>query len=437
MSKLPYLKLFIGFLKLVLSIVHKLLFGLQQVLLFIVKRVKTMVVFVTYILYRGKLKLKKLLLEDDKQFRSQVVINFLTQYFGVLVFTFLAIFLIGYNFFTRNSVTYSLGNTNLLVDFMDPEDAVIRDQNSMVLDDVSNANNLLSIRSHVTNISDLDAGVGVEGLLFNLNDNVLIKPNLIASQNIRNYTNNITEYIVKVGDSLSSIANQFEISVDTILTENGLYSGAYLKPGDKLRILPITGISYKIKEGDTLARISTKFQTDNQKIIAFNRLINEKDIKSGQVLIIPGVQLANERKVYVALRYANKSWAGNIGGKLAYDMVWPVLSKKINQYFTWRHNGIDLHGRMGDPIFASAPGKVIKAGWIRGYGYQVLIQHPNNILTRYAHSSKLLVKNGDIVQRNQVIGLVGSTGRSTGPHVHYEIIRNGKRTNPLSYFKSR
>jgi murein DD-endopeptidase MepM/ murein hydrolase activator NlpD len=117
-------------------------------------------------------------------------------------------------------------------------------------------------------------------------------------------------------------------------------------------------------------------------------------------------------------------------------LLWPVPGHVITQYFGWRHTGLDIDGDYKDAIYASEDGVVEVAGWNSGgYGLQVVINHGNGMKTRYAHSSKLLVKPGESVKRGQVLAMVGTTGRSTGTHLHYEVIINGKVVNPLAYTK--
>ena len=117
-------------------------------------------------------------------------------------------------------------------------------------------------------------------------------------------------------------------------------------------------------------------------------------------------------------------------------LFWPTIGKGITQYYGWRHTGVDIDGDYASPIYASADGVVEKAGWNSGgYGLMILIGHPSGIKTRYGHASKLFVKVGDSVTRGQVIAMVGTTGRSTGTHLHFEIYVNDARTNPLRYIR--
>lgn len=117
-------------------------------------------------------------------------------------------------------------------------------------------------------------------------------------------------------------------------------------------------------------------------------------------------------------------------------LLWPTSKRIINQYYGWNHTGVDLDGDYTDFIIAAEDGTVKEAGWNNGgYGLQMVIDHAESIRTRYAHASKIFVKVGDAVKRGEVIGYVGTTGRSTGTHLHFEVYVAGKRKNPLAYIK--
>lgn len=262
-------------------------------------------------------------------------------------------------------------------------------------------------------------------------------------------TENI-QYTVASGDVLSTIADKFNITVNTILWANNLTWTSMIKPGQKLTIPPGSGINHDVVRGDNLASIAKKYQADPQKIIAANSLASANDIQVGDLIFIPdGVkptQIVSSYKPPKTTDTKNtKPSTGNVysdeyvppasdvatGTKL----LWPVLSHRITQYFSWRHTGLDVGDKVGNPIYAAEDGKVERSGWSNGYGYNVVINHGNGIQTLYGHASKLLVQTGDSVSRGQTIALVGSTGWSTGPHLHLEVRLDGVRKNPLNYIK--
>jgi murein DD-endopeptidase MepM/ murein hydrolase activator NlpD len=126
--------------------------------------------------------------------------------------------------------------------------------------------------------------------------------------------------------------------------------------------------------------------------------------------------------------------------------IWPTLSNTISSRYGYRkdpfsrraafHSGLDISGNSGDPIYTAADGVVINAAYDRAYGYNVIVKHASGVSTRYGHMKKILVKKGQPVQQGEKIGLLGSTGRSTGPHLHYEVIKKGKTIDPMPYLLS-
>ena len=160
----------------------------------------------------------------------------------------------------------------------------------------------------------------------------------------------------------------------------------------------------------------------------------------GQKLIIPG-----GRKIYTASsQTARGASAGsitdlfkpeNLKSIVSNKLAWPTVGARITQYYSWRHHAIDVANKTGTPIYATDAGVIEVAGWGTGYGNQIVIDHGGGRKSRYAHMSKFYVKKGQAVKKGQVIGAIGSTGRSTGPHLHFEYIINGVKYNPLNYLK--
>ncbi|MGI5827106.1 MAG: peptidoglycan DD-metalloendopeptidase family protein [Patescibacteria group bacterium] len=253
---------------------------------------------------------------------------------------------------------------------------------------------------------------------------------------------NIVQYTVQAGDTISSIANRFQVSVNTVLWANNLGAYSLIRPGDSLTILPVTGVTYTAKKGDTVSLIASRYGVEENKIFEYNDL--ESGLKAGQELIIPG-----GRKIVtaVATRPNSKPSSGSVGSVIeklvnpakAEDsgavMAWPTEGSRITQYYSWRHTGLDIANKTGTPLYAAEAGTVEVSGWNNGYGYNVLINHGGGKKTRYAHASKLYVKVGDEVERGEQIAAMGSTGWSTGPHIHFEVIVNGVRQNPLNYIR--
>jgi murein DD-endopeptidase MepM/ murein hydrolase activator NlpD len=116
-------------------------------------------------------------------------------------------------------------------------------------------------------------------------------------------------------------------------------------------------------------------------------------------------------------------------------MAWPTQGHRITQYYSWRHHGLDIANKTGTPLYSSDAGRVQYAGWSNGYGNNVIIDHGGGKQTRYAHLSKFYCNTGDSVAKGETIGAMGNTGWSTGPHLHFEVIINGTKYNPLNYIR--
>lgn len=245
---------------------------------------------------------------------------------------------------------------------------------------------------------------------------------------------------VQTGESVGLIAEKYQITVATVLWANNLTARSYIRPGDKLKILPVSGVVHKVKKGETIAKIAKLYGSEAGKIIKFNKLKEDgSDIVVGEELLVPnGVQPA---PVYVApvRRYAVLSdiSAPPSVSAIGSGYLWPTAVRRITQYFGWRHTGVDVAGPMGTAIYATQSGRVIKSqcGWNGGYGCYIIIDHGNGINTLYGHNSRLYVSVGEEVVQGQTISLMGSTGRSTGPHLHFEVRVNGVRKNPLQYVR--
>lgn len=249
----------------------------------------------------------------------------------------------------------------------------------------------------------------------------------------------IQDYKVQPGDTVSSIAVQFGIDTDTIKWQNDLPSLNSIKPGQTLQILPVTGVAHKVVRGETIYSIAKKYSANAQAIVdfPFNTFADDETfaLSVGQTLIVPDGTKPNtiptNPSIYVTQRTPN---AGSVSG--TGNFAWPI-SGLITQRFSWYHSGVDIATAFGTPVLAADSGRVIVAGWTdnTGYGNRVMIDHGNGYVTLYGHMSRIDVVVGQTVARGNQLGLEGSTGRSTGPHLHFEIRRNGKVTDPLGYLR--
>jgi len=243
----------------------------------------------------------------------------------------------------------------------------------------------------------------------------------------------VVDYEVKSGDTIASIANEYAVSENTILWENDLTSGANIKAGQKLKILPVSGVAHKVEGGDTIYSISKKYQANAQAIVdfPFNDVGDDFALSTGQVLIVPDGAPPEKPKPAPTQYLAQQNIPVEALGSAQF--IWPAAGG-ISQYFSWYHPGLDISNLSGGPIHASDSGTVIVAGWVDNYGYgnRVEIDHGNGFMTRYAHLSAIYVSPGQKVSKGDVIGVMGSTGRSTGTHLHFEIRKDGTALNPPS-----
>lgn len=239
----------------------------------------------------------------------------------------------------------------------------------------------------------------------------------------------ISIYVVRKGDSISGVAKMFNVSVNTVLWANDLNSKSLLQPGQTLVILPVTGITYTIKSKDTLQSIAKKYGADVEDILNYNDLTLASRLRIGDQIIIPDAEVSTPPITTTATKKITKvGYEPLLDGwdYPAYPGYYacPVPGSHVTQELHG-HNGIDLGAPRGTPILAAAEGTVIinrsNGAWNGGYGNFVVILHPNGTQTLYAHMSKSKVTAGEKVAKWQIVGYIGMTGLTTGPHIHFEI----------------
>lgn len=247
----------------------------------------------------------------------------------------------------------------------------------------------------------------------------------------------VITYTVQANDNMWAISQKLGLQVETLLWANpDMEKNPDLLSVDQVLVVPpVDGVYYTVRRGDTLAKLAKKYKTSVDKILGFapNGIDNSSQLVAGQKLMLPGgikpvpvpaVPIYPMTRVGSAPKGAPKG-----SGRFA----WPTQGLLSQRYWSG-HTGIDIANRIGAPVLAADAGYVVLAGWDTwGYGNQIVIDHGNGFWTRYAHLSKVLVTAGDIVKKNQKIGLMGSTGRSTGPHLHFEVIYKSTQRNPMSY----
>jgi LysM repeat protein len=237
----------------------------------------------------------------------------------------------------------------------------------------------------------------------------------------------ISVYTVQPHDTLGVIAKMFGVDTKTILGANDI-PGGMIHPGETLIILPIIGIQHTVVAGETLAGLAKKYSSNAHDIAQYNGLADGAALAMGDSIIIPNAELAAAPTAPAAPKRSTKvsrePFLGGSGPALGGYFSWPVDGGIITQgLHGW--NAVDIGAPRGTGIFAAAAGTVIVArangGWNGGYGNYVVISHDNGTQTLYGHMSKVLVSAGEQVNQGDVIGKVGTTGESTGPHLHFEV----------------
>lgn len=247
----------------------------------------------------------------------------------------------------------------------------------------------------------------------------------------------VVSYYVAKGDTVSEVAEAFGVSGESVKWLNNI-RGDSLKIGQELLIPPVTGVIHKVQRGETVYSIAKKYKVDAQKIVnwPYTDFSNDEtfELIAGQSIVVPdGVPPEEVKPVtYVAQKPATPYTGPVAGGKFA----WPMRGG-ISQYPVWYHMAVDITNPVGTPIVAGKNGKVISAQSLTwGYGKHVIIDHGDGFSSLYAHMSGFNVGVGQSVTGGStVVGWVGMTGRTTGPHLHFEIRKNGVTINPLGYLQ--
>ena len=262
----------------------------------------------------------------------------------------------------------------------------------------------------------------------------------------------VTAYAVQEGDNVSTIAAQFGLDVYTIIWSNreGLKDAPWLiRPGLELFILPVDGVYHTVRAGETLVSIAAEYEVEQAALYnEWNELEEGDRPFEGQLLVVPGgqserVDLEPPRPTYPVAGASGLSWGVCSGVTFTGPgangwFILPTGSSRVSGwYFHDRRNpthiGLDYACRLGDPLYAADNGVVTIAGWNGNYGILVEVNHGNGFITRYAHFSDIIVGCGQAVYQGQLLGYCGSTGWSTGPHLHFEIRSNGVPQDPQIY----
>lgn len=303
------------------------------------------------------------------------------------------------------------------------------------IDETTAAAVIVPSQNQLADINSLVANATSErspqpSMLNTIQDNSIVSRGTILTDILDEFTDRgsqIATYTVQEGDTLSFIASDYGVSVNTIIWANNLRNADAIRLGMELKIPPVTGVVHKIKKGDTVSLIAKKYGVEEDKIVSFNGLPLSGDLQIDDEIIVPGgkINTPSIPSQSSAKRFAYLPTLSGYFMQPATGYSWGRIHGR---------NGVDIANSCGTPIYAAADGTVAIAdtiGYNGGFGKFIKINHPNGTETLYAHASRLLASVGEFVGRGQQIAAMGSSGRSTGCHVHFEV--HGAK-NPLAKY---
>jgi murein DD-endopeptidase MepM/ murein hydrolase activator NlpD len=237
----------------------------------------------------------------------------------------------------------------------------------------------------------------------------------------------IIQYTVKEGDTLAGLADKFKVSLETILWANNLKKGSSIKAGQKLVILPTSGVMHIVKEEETVSKIAKLYKADQDQVVAFNQLEDGSELMVGDIIVIPGGRISVPTVVSAPVL------ARSVGNVLPDGFFIAPTTGTITQTLHL-YNAVDIANACGTPVFAAAGGKVQISANQWPFGIYTKILHPNSVVSIYAHLSRVLVSAGEEVSQGQLIGYIGNTGQVvgiTGCHLHFDVRGTA---NPLAKY---
>lgn len=247
----------------------------------------------------------------------------------------------------------------------------------------------------------------------------------------------VIEHVVASGETLSTIAKNYNVDTDSINALNKFDPSHILHPGDTIKIPPVSGVIVTVASGDTVYSLAKKYGIPSAQAIVdwpYNTFVDDEkfSLAAGQTLVIPGGVLPEEAP---APRPIQKTPDAQLFVRGSGQLSWPTVGV-ITQYFAFYHNGLDIASNSSPSINAADSGRVVSVLYQNhDYGFHVIIDHGNGYRTLYGHMSRIDVSEGQNVSRGQHIGYMGSTGRSTGPHLHFTVYLNGNAVNPLGLLR--
>lgn len=256
-------------------------------------------------------------------------------------------------------------------------------------------------------------------------------------------------YVTQPGDDFTTVGARFGLRPRTVRLVNLLPLGTHLQPGQRLVITPTDGAYHRVRSGETLRELAERYRVSTDLLGSYNPQFSRSALKIDDLVFVPGATQTRAREVFVPRHRGYRSGGGwtnrlNVSrslvgafGSRVGELSWPA-SGQMSSPFGVRgfafHPGVDICNVVGTPVRAAKGGVVQNAGWMGAYGYAVDIDHGGGVITRYAHCSRVLVSAGQSVDAGQQIARMGSTGRSTGPHLHFEVRIHGRAVNPAGFF---
>ena len=236
----------------------------------------------------------------------------------------------------------------------------------------------------------------------------------------------VESYTIRPGDTLSGLATQYDLTLDTLISFNQIKDARRIQIGDTYRIPNRNGLLYEVRSGDTIGEIADRYGTSVNAVLDANDLLS-RDLAVGQVVFVPEARMnRTELKLILGELFRNPT----VGRFTSGFGMRPDPFTGLRRF----HNGLDYANVPGTPIRAAGSGRVVHIeSQIGNYGKFVILRHADGFQTLYAHMSAFDVRVGDFVYQGDVIGRMGNTGRSTGPHLHFSVIRNGRFVDPLNY----
>ena len=275
----------------------------------------------------------------------------------------------------------------------------------------------------ITSIANIDGKVSEIFYDYISSDNTLNSDGVIGVK--------YEEYTIGEGENLTTISRKIGVNLDTLVSVNKITNANKLKPGQKIIIPNRNGLLYTIKQNENIEDVASKYDIQLNRILAFNKIDEMSDIEIGDDIFLPGAKYTLDERIE----------------KFGQMFSLPVTVTRISSLFGYRvhpitkvrtkHTGVDIPGSLNTPVYAARKGKVIFAGYSGGYGNLVIVRHDKGYTTYYGHLNKITTKIGANVGVGVMIGRMGSTGNSTGSHLHFEVRRNGEALNPIDFIPIR